>query len=145
MTVTMRGLSPGWVLGLAALALPRAVLHDLGTPAQELNLVLTVGPPIAWVIAVTARRTSRPFVDLLLVGLAYGVALALLHQLTWTSVWDDTPPAFGDNLRDLLPSGVERAIVRGLAAVSSIAAGLVVGAVSGAVAGAVARLRRTRG
>ncbi|MDN5854645.1 MAG: hypothetical protein L0K86_17710 [Actinomycetia bacterium] len=139
---TTRRLPPAWVVCLAALALPRAIWHDLGDPATIVNLALTVCPPLVWIAVVLVRRVPNPFVALLVVGLVYGVALGVVHELTWSTVWGDDPPSLGGNLAGALPSGVETLVMRTFACLSSIVTGLLVGAVSGGVAFFGARLRR---
>ena len=128
---------------LAALALPRAVWHDLGDPATIVNLILAVGPPLVWIAVVLVRRVSNPFVALLIVGLVYGVALGVVHELTWSTVWGADPPRLGGNLDGVLPPGVEAFVMRTFAFLSSIVTGLLVGAISGGAALVGARLQRS--
>lgn len=77
-------LSVAGVVLLAALGVPRAVLHDLhllGTgPAAA---ILALAPPAIWLLVVLRRRISRPFRQLVLIGLTYGILLAASHQLLW--------------------------------------------------------------
>ncbi|ONK14406.1 hypothetical protein [Streptomyces sp. MP131-18] len=135
------GLPPVAVIGLALIAAPRVVLHDLdiieeGTPV---NALLVFGPPVIWVAVAWWRRVANPFLTLLAVGLAYGMLLALGHQLFWERSFGDDPPALGGNLSDLDPTA-QTVILRVFAVSSSLFTGVLVGAVSGLVARGLAQL-----
>ena len=79
---------PVWlVLVLVALGVPRTVLADLDVVAPESGLLyycLALVPFAVWLFVAIARRSRRPFTDFLMVGLLYGVSLAVVHQLMWT-------------------------------------------------------------
>lgn len=139
------GLSPPTVVLLAAIAAIRVPLHDLGI-VQEGSAAawLLVFVPLAvWVGVVLQRRVPNPLLTLTAVGLAYGVMLAVIHQLLWGAVFGDDMPGFGGNLRGALAPGVEVAVFRVSVFFSSLVTGAMVGAIAGAVAWAIARLRRT--
>ena len=144
MSAPTRQLRPGWawVVGLALLGIPRVVAHDLDlvAPGSLVNLVLAVGPPVAWILVVLLARDPKPFVALLVVGIVYGVLLAVAHQLTWTHAWDGHPPGLGDSLDDILPAGAESIVVGSFAFLSSVATGVLVGAVTGLVGWLVDRM-----
>lgn len=129
------------LLGLALLGLPRVVLHDLGLVHERtfVNLLLVVVPPIVWITVALAKRVPNPFLTLLVVGLLYGVLLALTHQLLWHVAFDE-PPTLGGNLTDLAP-GAQAVIVRFFAAISSLFTGVIVGVVAGVIAWALSRQR----
>ncbi len=139
------GLSPPALWGLAALGVPRVVAHDLDLVGPELNMVLVFAPPLVWLVVALARRVPSPLATLSVVGLAYGVLLAVTHQLLWTHAFDGGAPTLGGNLAGTLSPAWEQVVVRGFACVSSLATGLAVGAVTGVVAWALSSVRsRTR-
>ena len=129
------------VVGLALLAVPRVVLHDLGLIQEStfVNALFVFVPPVLWIVVVLLRRDESPMRTLLLVGLCYGVFLAIGHQLLWNHALGGNPLRLGGNLAALDPV-IAAAVVRGFAVVSSVITGLLVGAISGVVAWAVTRL-----
>lgn len=139
------GLSPPAVWGLAVLGVPRVVAHDLDLVGPELNTVLVFAPPLVWLVVVLARRVPSPLATLSVIGLAYGVLLAVTHQLLWSHAFDGDAPTLGGNLAGTLSPVWEQVVVRGFACVSSLVTGLAVGAVTGVVAWALSSVRsRTR-
>lgn len=63
------------------------MLADLDVVPPESGMLyygLALIPFAAWLGVALARRTRRPFADLLMVGLLYGASLVLIHQLLWT-------------------------------------------------------------
>jgi hypothetical protein len=139
------GLSVPVVILLAAIAAIRVPLHDLGiVPEGSVVAGLLVFVPQAiWLIVVLRRRVPNPFLALTAVGVAYGVMLAVVHQLLWGAAFDGNPSSFGGNFEGVLAPGLESLIVRGFAFFSSIVTGAVLGAIVGAVAWVIGRLRRT--
>ncbi|WP_160051812.1 hypothetical protein [Nocardiopsis sp. FR26] len=126
---------------LALLAAPRVVLHDLGLIQEGtfVNALFVFVPPLVWIAVAVLARVPRPFLTLLVVGVLYGVFLALGHQLLWDTAWEGDPPALGGNLADLPPLA-QSVILRGFAAVGGLLTGTVVGAVCGLAAWAVGRV-----
>lgn len=133
------------IIGLALIAAPRVVLHDLdliseGTPVNALFVFL---PPVIWIAVVLWKRVPSPFLTLLVIGAVYGVFLALGHQLLWNVSFGGNPPQLGGNLINLDP-GLQSAILRFFAAISSLFTGVIVGAITGLIAwGISAATRRT--
>jgi hypothetical protein len=134
------GLPVAALVGLAALGVPRVVLHDLDLSGAAVTRVLALVPPIAWLVVVLAARVPRPFVTLVSVGVIYGVMLAATHQLLWNEAYDGDPPRLGDNLADA-PDWVHAVVTRGGAVVSSLVVGAALGALVGAIATVVTRRR----
>lgn len=134
------------VFGLALLAVPRVVLHDLDLVHEGtfINMLLVFVPLIVWLAVVLRARVGRPFTTLLAVGGVYGVLLAVTHQLLWTVGMDDATPRLGGNLAGLSP-GAQEAIFRIAGVFSSLITGLVVGAVVGAVAIGISAVARRVG
>lgn len=133
------------IIGLALLAVPRVILHDLGLVDERslANLALVVGPVAVWIAVALLRRVPSPFLTLLVIGAWYGVFLALAHQLLWDAAFAGAPPRLGGALADLDPA-LGSAILRAFAAGSSLVTGLAVGAIGGLVAWAIAAARRPR-
>ncbi|WP_440073591.1 hypothetical protein [Streptosporangium sp. OZ121] len=123
------------VIGLALLAAPRVVLHDLDVIHEGtfVNALFVFVPPVVWIAVALWRRVPNPFLTLLVVGLFYGVFLAVGHQLLWNSAFGGNPPTLGGNLSDLAPA-TQSAILRLFAAISSVFTGVIVGAITGLVA-----------
>jgi hypothetical protein len=138
------GLSVSAIILLAAIAAIRVPLHDLGI-VQEGSVAagLLVFVPLAiWLVVVLQQRVPNPFLALTVVGVAYGVMLAVVHQLLWVAAFDGNPPSLGGNLEGVLDPGMEAVVFRVSAFFSSLATGTVLGAVVGAVAWVIERLRR---
>lgn len=136
---------PWWaVLGLAALALPRVVLHDLGIGGGPVQGLLTFGPPAVWIWVALRRRVPSPLLTLGVIGGLYGIGLGAVHLLMWDTVFADAP-RLGGRLDGALSSGAEGAVFRVATGASSVLTGVLVGLVSGGVAVGLRRLgaRRT--
>ena len=93
-------LSISAIILLAALAAIRVPLHDLGIVSEGsfVNSLLVFVPLAIWMIVVLRQRVPNPFLALTAVGVAYGVMLAVIHQLLWTAAYDGSPPSLGGNL-----------------------------------------------
>jgi hypothetical protein len=126
---------------IAAIRVP---LHDLGIVPEGSVVagLLVFVPLVIWLIVVLGRQVPKPFLTLTAVGVAYGVMLAVIHQLLWTAAYDGSPPRLGGNLEDALAPGLEAVLFRTSAFFSSIVTGTILGAVVGLVAWAIERLRR---
>ncbi|TQM11978.1 hypothetical protein [Pseudonocardia kunmingensis] len=131
------------LVGLALLAAPRVVLHDLDLIQEGtvVNALFVFVPPLVWIAVAVLRRVPNPFLTVLVIGAIYGVLLAVGHQLLWHVSFPDGTPRLGGNLGDVPPATSE-VVVRGFAAVGSVFTGVLVGAVSGLVAWGVGKLRR---
>jgi hypothetical protein len=138
------GLSVPIIVLLAAIAAIRVPLHDLGiVPDGSVVAGLLVFVPLAiWLGVVLWRRVPSPFLALTAVGLAYGVMLAVIHQLLWTAAFDGSPPRLGGNLEGVLDPGLEAIVFRISAFFSSLVTGTVLGAIVGAIAWMIERVRR---
>lgn len=129
------------IIGLALLAAPRVVLHDLHIVEEGsfLNALLVFVPLIIWIAVVVAKRVSRPFVALLAVGVVYGVLLATGHFIFWDQAFPNGAPQLGGNLADINPL-IETIIIRTFSSFSSLVTGTLVGAVCGLIAMGLSRL-----
>ncbi|OZM81314.1 hypothetical protein [Pseudonocardia sp. MH-G8] len=129
------------LVGLALLAAPRVVLHDLDVIQEGTfpNALFVFVPPVAWIAVVVLRRVPNPFLTLLVIGAIYGVLLALGHQLLWDVSFPDGTPRLGGNLADV-PAATSAVVVRSFAAVGSVFTGVLVGAVSGLVAWGISKV-----
>ncbi|HLS12949.1 MAG TPA: hypothetical protein VK095_00390 [Beutenbergiaceae bacterium] len=122
------------IFGLALLAAPRAVLHDLQVIEEgtALNAVLVFVPPVIWVVTALALNVRRPVLTLTAVGAAYGIILALVHLILWNvNLGPDV--RLGGNLADLPPLA-HAIILRGAQVISGLVTGVLVGAVTGVIA-----------
>lgn len=138
------GLSVSTVFLLVAIAAVRVPLHDLGV-VEEGSVaawLLVFVPPTIWVAVALQRRVPNPFLTLLAVGVAYGVMLAIGHQLLWGAAFGDDPPSLGGNLGGVLAPEQEAVVLRTSAFFSSVFTGTLVGAAAGAVAAMIRRARR---
>jgi hypothetical protein len=137
----MLGLPLILLAGLALLAVPRAVLHDLEIihEGTAVNALLVAVPLLVWIVVVVRARVPRPFFTLLAVGAMYGVCLVVVHQMLW-----DVDADLGGNLAGRLSPAAEEAVVRLFAAVSSLFTGLLTGAVTGLAAWLVSGLIHRR-
>jgi hypothetical protein len=112
-------------IGLGLLAAPRAVLHDLDLVHEGtgLNALLVFVPLLIWVV-VAVLRATEPFRLLLVAGTAYGVCLAVIHNLLWDG-------------RASVPEPLARVAMT----LSGLMTGLLVGAACGGVAWLITRRR----
>ncbi|MEU7589500.1 hypothetical protein AB0A95_24780 [Micromonospora sp. NPDC049230] len=138
-----RALGLPWIalIGLALLAVPRVILHDLDAIQEGdfVNFLLVFVPPVIWIVVALVVRAPKPFLTLLVVGGIYGVFLTLVHQLLWNrSVGDDV--TLGGNLENKLSAGTEELVIRVFATFSSLFTGLLVGAVAGLVVWGASKL-----
>lgn len=127
---------PLWgLIGLALLAVPRVVLHDLGVISEGtiVNALFVFVPILIWIVVALWARVPNAFLTLLVVGIVYGIFLAAGHQIFWTAQFDGQPPRLGGRLSDLEP-GISSIVVRVFAVFSSIITGAVVGAAAGLLA-----------
>ncbi|MGY1637818.1 hypothetical protein ACI78V_14320 [Geodermatophilus sp. SYSU D00742] len=133
--------SPGFswpvLVALAALAAPRVVLHDLGLVEEGsvVNALLVFVPPACWVAAVVWKRPRRPFATVVVIGVLYGVLLAVGHQVLWNAAFDGGTPVLGG-----APAGAAPDVQEGLLRVAAVVSSLVTGALVGVVAAGVALL-----
>lgn len=128
------------IAGLAALGVPRVIAHDLRLVGPVGNALLMFVPIAVWLGYVLWRRVPNPFGTLLRIGIAYGLMLAVAHQLLWEHAYAGNPPALGGNLAEVLSGTAEAALMRGFAFASSVVTGAAVGAALGAVGRGLARL-----
>lgn len=137
------GLPAMAVVGLAALGLPRVVLHDFGllTGGSFVSFLLAVIPLVVWVAVATRPVVRAPFLSLVATGAVHGVLLAATHQLLWTRAFDGASPRLGDNLAGLDPE-LQDVVLRGAAVFSGMHTGLALGVLTGAVAWAIVRRQR---
>jgi len=136
------GLPISAIILLAAIAAIRVPLHDLGIVSERsfVNSLLVFVPLAIWIIVVLRQRVPNPFLGLTTVGVAYGVMLAVIHQLLWTTAYEGSPPSLGGNLEGVLAPGLEAVIFRTSAFFSSIVTGTAMGAVVGAIAWVIERM-----
>ncbi|MBD7996208.1 hypothetical protein H9639_12955 [Arthrobacter sp. Sa2CUA1] len=122
--------------GLALLGLPRAVLHDLQVihEGAPVTWFLALAPVAVWILVTVRVRSPRPFLTVLVIGVMFGVMLAITHQLLWNFAFAGMPA--------LLEAGpaLRLATVPG-----SLMTGAAIGAIGGLLALALTSLRRHNG
>lgn len=137
---------PLWLTAaLAVLTLPRAVVHDLRLLPFDsfLYLALAIIPWIIWLLVAVFWKTKKPLLDFIIVGAAYGLLLALAHQILWSVSWSDNLPHLQGNLEGKLDPAVESLLLRTAAFISSVITGLVTGLIFGLVALSLSKIRKT--
>nr|WP_218863184.1 hypothetical protein [Actinopolyspora biskrensis] len=134
-------MSPWQLTLLAALGVPRVVLHDLGLAGAGVNALLVFAPPVCWVLVVLLARVPDPLRTLTKVGLCYGVLMGAVHQVLWRLAYDGETPRLGGNLAGL-PEMAHVVITRGFAFGSSVVTGVLVGVLVGLVAWGLGRVLR---
>ncbi|MFU8876235.1 hypothetical protein [Micromonospora sp. SL4-19] len=126
---------PTWLaLLLVALGVPRTVLADLDIVAPEsgsLYYILALTPFAVWLGVALARRSRRPFMDFVIVGVLYGLSLVVIHQLLWGvgPSLGHNPPAsaveFADHFAGAWRDLALRAYTSGIAMAIGIGCGLI--------------------
>lgn len=137
------GVGLPWILiiGLAALGVPRVVLHDLHiTDGFVIPGLLAVAPPVIWVVVVHRRRARNPAWTCASIGILFGLMLAITHQLLWSRAFEGGLPELGGNLSDL-DAGAQELVLRIGAFMSSNGVGLALGLVCGLIAWVLDRNR----
>ena len=125
---------------LAALAVPRVIIHDLHL--ADLNSApykaLATVPYLIWFAVAVARKSSTPLKDFLVVGGVFGGLLALTHQL----LWDSAIKTANIDMSITLDPSVEQIILRTAAVMSSVLTGLIIGGFFGCIAWVANAIRR---
>ena len=133
---------PLWaVLGLASLAVPRVILHDFEVSVGPLlQAFLAIGPPVIWVVVAVRARVPSPVITLVTVGSLYGIALAIVHNLMWDTVFANGSPQLGGALAGELPDGAGDVFLRTAMTLSSVFTGMILGLIAGVVATGIRQL-----
>jgi hypothetical protein len=118
-------------------------MHDLDLGAAPIYLVLTIGPPLVWLVYLVRSRPARLRRSGVLIGCVYGILLAATHQLLWTEAFDE-PPKLGGNLEGRLEPWLEDVVLRSASVLSSIGTGAAIGLVVGLLATAISDRRDRR-
>jgi hypothetical protein len=117
------------LIGLAALGVPRVILHDLHVieEGSAVTWLFAVGPVAVWILAAVLRKVPNPFLTVLVIGAIFGVMLVITHQLLWGLAFQGGTPSIGD--------GATATMIPRFAAIPS---GLFTGAITGAIGGLIA-------
>lgn len=141
---------PVWLLAvLVGLGLPRTVLADLGVVEPESGLLyylLALTPFVAWLGVAVLRRTDRPFMDFVAVGLVYGLSLVLVHQLLWSVAAPSAHSALAGAIRfaERFDAGLYEVALRGYTVIIAMVIGIGTGAVAAVVALVAQKVRSHR-
>lgn len=127
-------LSLGRLFGLSLVGLPRVILHDLSLIAEGslVNSIFVFVPMISWIGYGVLKKRGQPFLPVVIIGIFYGILLAVSHQLLWRFALGE-PIQLGGNLKGLSPI-LAPVIIRLAAILSSLTTGAVVGVICGALA-----------
>jgi len=138
------GISLNTLLGLSLLGVPRVILHDLSLIKEGslINSLFVFVPIVIWIGYIVWQNIKRPFLSLVVIGLFYGIFLAISHQIFWDTAFN-TSIQLGGNLSDLSPL-ISSMIIRVFAFFSSLTTGILVGVISGAVASMIYFLKSVR-
>ena len=138
---------PVWLMAaLVAVGVPRTVLADLDIVPPESGLLyylLALTPYACWLAVAVLRRTRKPVVDFVMLGVLYGISLIVVHQLLWGAeghIIPDSAQKFAEQFRPGLRELVLRVYTSGIAMAIGVGSGLV----GSAVAFAASRIRRAR-
>jgi len=147
MTQGKNGLPFPVIVFLAMLAVPRVFVHDLKlVPIDSFwYTVLAVGPLLIWLGVAIFVKMKRPAYDFLVLGIVFGILLAVTHQLTWNASWGATLPHIGGTFAGRLSPGMESLVLRSAAVISSLVTGVVFGALFALLAAVVSKLRNRTG
>jgi hypothetical protein len=139
----------GLVLALVAIGLPRTILADLDIVEPEsgfLYYVLALTPFAVWLGVAVMRRSRRPFVDFVIVGLLYGLSLVVVHQVLWDAgpSLGHHPPASAVDFANRFDGWGRELALRAYTSGVAMVIGLGTGLVTALVALGVHRLRSGR-
>lgn len=140
---------PLWLmLVLLAIAQPRTILEDLNVVAPESSLlyyILALTPFVAWFAVALVRPSRQPFMDFVVLGILYGLSLALVHQALWDvgSSLGAHPPAGAVSFASGVAPSLRELALRGYTVVIAMMIGVGSGLVVG-LAALVARAGRSR-
>src|SRR3712207_1986087 len=106
------GLSVPAIVLLAAIAAIRVPLHALGIvdEGSAAAWLLVLVPLVIWVAVALWKRVPNPLPTLTVVGFAYAVMLAVVHQVFWGAAFGGDMPSLGGNLEGVLAPGLESLI-----------------------------------
>ncbi|MDN6723422.1 hypothetical protein [Tetragenococcus halophilus] len=99
-------------------------------------------PIIIWIGYIVWKNVKRPFLSLVVIGLFYGIFLAISHQIFWDTAFNASIQ-LGGNLSDLSPL-ISSMIIRVFAFFSSLTTGVLVGVISGTVTSVIYFLKSVR-
>jgi len=137
---------PMWlVLVLTAVMLPRTILNDLGW-LDEGTLayrILALVPFGIWFVVALVRKTRKPWGDFLVLGVLFGLSLALAHQVLWdvSSSLGHRPPAAAVDFANNFGSSFHDLAVRAYTVMISMGIGIGSGAAFAGIAAIVTRFR----
>jgi hypothetical protein len=130
---------PVWLVTvLVLLMLPRTLLNELGVVTEGTlpYYVLALTPFAIWLAVAVVRKNQKPMADFLMLGLLFGLLLAVVHQLLWNSgsaVTQHAPQIAIDIAANFDPGArelVTRLVSVGISLVIGLGSGLVIGAIA---------------
>lgn len=127
------------LIGLAAVALPRVILHDLHIidEGSAVTWVLAIGPVALWITLAVVKKVPNAFLTVLVIGVIFGVMLVVTHQVLWNFAYEGNPPSLGN-------SAAATVIPRIAAVFSGLFTGAIIGAIGGLIAWGIQALSKRR-
>jgi len=109
------GLSVLSLIALAALGVPRVILHDLHIidEAHPASWILSLGPVAVWVAVAVVKKVPNPFLTVLTIGLIFAVMLSITHQLLWSSLFESPGTAEAISRLSPIPGGLFAGLLLG--------------------------------
>jgi hypothetical protein len=131
---------------LAFLSMPRVVLHDLKLmPFDSFFYLFTAIAPLLVYLAIAIfRDNKRPIYDFFILGVFYGVLLALVHLLLWDVAGSGHGLAFGDNLTGVMDPSAEALAFKVAVAHSSVFTGVGIGLILGLISKVAQKVKERR-
>lgn len=114
---------------LALLGIPRVVVHDLHLVDINslLYTFLAFLPFLVWSLYAFVFNMADPFRNLFILGLLFGIFLAITHMLTWDASWGGNQPHIGGNLAGKFDPATESLMLKTATVLSSVFTGLFAG------------------
>jgi hypothetical protein len=132
---------PVWLVAtLVLLMLPRTLLNELGVVTEGTlpYYFLALTPFAIWLAVAVLRPTRKPMADFLMLGLLFGLLLAVVHQSMWNTgnAVTQQAPQIAIDIASNVDPGARELVTR----LVSIGISLVIGLGSGMVIGAIAKV-----
>lgn len=119
---------------------PRTLLNDLGLLTEQTvpYFFLALVPYALWLGVALFRRSKKPFMDFLVLGILYSLTLIVIHQLLWNPDGSTgyQPPQAALDFGARVTTNFQTLAARGYTVVVS----LIIGVGSGAALGLVAKI-----
>lgn len=131
---------------LACLSMPRVVFHDLKLMPFDSTFYLfaAIAPLLVYLAIAIFRDNKRPIYDFFVLGVFYGVLLALIHLLLWDVAGSGHSLALGDKLANTLDPATEALAFKVAVAHSSVLTGIGIGLILGGISLASQKIKQRK-